>query len=40
MLTKDHLPAHEYGKLATNEIGPEEIVEMINLEAYHLKLPE
>ena len=39
VLTKDRIPTHEYNKLATRKIGPLEIIEKINPNAYHLKLP-
>nr|GFD56053.1 putative reverse transcriptase domain-containing protein [Tanacetum cinerariifolium] len=32
-------PAHEYNKLAAKKIGPVEIVEKINPNAYRLRLP-
>lgn len=37
MLTKDRI--HEYTKLAAKKIGPLEIIEKINPNAYCLKLP-
>ena len=39
MLTKDHFPIGEYNKLSAQKIGPMEIIEKINSNAYHLKLP-
>ncbi|GJS16820.1 putative nucleotidyltransferase, ribonuclease H [Tanacetum coccineum] len=39
VLTKDHFPIGEYNKLSAKKIGPLEIVEKINSNAYHLKLP-
>ncbi|PWA36447.1 hypothetical protein CTI12_AA599670 [Artemisia annua] len=39
ILTKDRFPAHEYNKLAAKKIGPVEIVEKINPNAYRLQLP-
>ena len=39
VLTKDRLPIGEYNKLSAKNIGPVEIVEKINSNAYHLKLP-
>ena len=39
ILTKDRFPAHEYSKLAAKKIGPVEIVEKINSNAYRLRLP-
>ncbi|KAK6150316.1 hypothetical protein DH2020_015248 [Rehmannia glutinosa] len=39
VLTKDRYPAHEYHKLASRKIGPVEIVEKINPNAYRLRLP-
>ncbi|GJV41639.1 putative reverse transcriptase domain-containing protein [Tanacetum coccineum] len=39
VLTKDHFPVVEYNKLSAKKIGPLEIVEKINSNAYHLKLP-
>ncbi|CAL9005520.1 unnamed protein product, partial [Prunus brigantina] len=39
ILTKDHFPVGEYNKLATRKIGPVEILEKINPNAYRLKLP-
>ena len=38
VLTKDHFPVGEYNKLAARKIGPLEIVEKINPNAYHVKL--
>ncbi|GJU16655.1 putative nucleotidyltransferase, ribonuclease H [Tanacetum coccineum] len=39
VLTKDHFALGEYNKLSAKKIGPLEIVEKINSNAYHLKLP-
>ena len=39
MLTKDRFPVHEYNKLAAKKVGPYEIIEKINSNAYRLKLP-
>ncbi|GJV20457.1 putative nucleotidyltransferase, ribonuclease H [Tanacetum coccineum] len=38
-LTKDRFPVGEYNKLSAKKIGPLEIVEKINSNAYRLKLP-
>ncbi|GJV61815.1 putative nucleotidyltransferase, ribonuclease H [Tanacetum coccineum] len=38
VLTKDRFPVGEYNKLSTKKIGPLEIVEKINSNAYRLKL--
>ncbi|KAL6523452.1 hypothetical protein OROGR_017055 [Orobanche gracilis] len=40
ILTKDRFPPHEYSKLAARKIGPIEILEVINPNAYRLKLPD
>ncbi|KAL6519096.1 hypothetical protein OROGR_018416 [Orobanche gracilis] len=39
ILTKDRFPAHTYNKIAAKKIGPVEIVEKINSNAYRLQLP-
>ncbi|KAF7135555.1 hypothetical protein RHSIM_Rhsim08G0252200 [Rhododendron simsii] len=39
VLTKDRYSAHDYNKLAACKIGPVEVVEKINPNAYRLKLP-
>ncbi|KAL6499221.1 hypothetical protein OROHE_026249 [Orobanche hederae] len=39
VLTKDRFPAHEYNKLSARKIGPVEVIEMINPNAYRLRLP-
>ncbi|GJX18062.1 putative reverse transcriptase domain-containing protein [Tanacetum coccineum] len=39
VLTKDRLPVRDYNKLSAKKIGPLEIVEKINSNAYRLKLP-
>ena len=39
VLTKDRFAVGEYNKLAAKKIGPLEIVEKINPNAYRLKLP-
>ncbi|KAL6542311.1 hypothetical protein OROMI_023913 [Orobanche minor] len=39
VLTKDTFPSHEYNKLSSRKIGPAEIVEKINSNAYRLRLP-
>lgn len=39
VLTKDRFPAHTYNKLKARKIGPLEIVEKINNNAYRLRLP-
>lgn len=38
-MTKDHFSVGEYNKLSAKNIGPIEIVEKINPNAYHLRLP-
>ena len=39
VLTKDHFLVGEYNKLSAMKIGPVEIIEKINPNAYRLKLP-
>ncbi|KAG5545126.1 hypothetical protein RHGRI_017555 [Rhododendron griersonianum] len=39
VLTKDRFPEGEYNKLKARKIGPVEIIEKINPNAYRLKLP-
>lgn len=39
VLTRDWFPVGEYNKLSAKKIGPLEIVEKINSNAYRLKLP-
>ncbi|KAI8000229.1 F-box/FBD/LRR-repeat protein [Camellia lanceoleosa] len=39
ILTEDRFPTSEYNKLAIQKIGPLEVVEKINSNAYRLKLP-
>ncbi|KAF7136352.1 hypothetical protein RHSIM_Rhsim08G0019400 [Rhododendron simsii] len=39
ILTKDRYSAHDYNKLAARKIGPVEITQKINPNAYRLKLP-
>ncbi|PKI57955.1 hypothetical protein CRG98_021670 [Punica granatum] len=39
VLTKVRFSAGDYHKLTTRKIGPMEVVEKINLNAYRLKLP-
>lgn len=38
-MTKDRFPVGEYSKLVAHKIGPLEIIEKINPNAYWLKLP-
>ncbi|PKI64757.1 hypothetical protein CRG98_014826 [Punica granatum] len=39
ILTKERYPAGEYNKLSARKIGPVEVIEKINSNAYRLKLP-
>ncbi|PKI53496.1 hypothetical protein CRG98_026102 [Punica granatum] len=39
ILTKDRYPAGEYNKLSARKIGPVEVIEKINSNAYRLKIP-
>lgn len=39
VITKDRLPAREYNKLKSRRIGPIEVLERINPNAYRLRLP-
>nr|GEY76036.1 reverse transcriptase domain-containing protein [Tanacetum cinerariifolium] len=39
VLTKDHFLVGEYNKLSAKKIGPLEIIEKVNSNAYRLKLP-
>lgn len=39
VLTKDRLPLREYSKLKSRKIGPVEVLERINANAYRVKLP-
>ena len=39
VLTKVHFPTGEYNKLYAKKIGPLEVLEKINPNAYRLKLP-
>nr|GEU48856.1 putative reverse transcriptase domain-containing protein [Tanacetum cinerariifolium] len=39
VLTKDHFLVGEYNKLSAKKIGPLEVMEKMNSNAYHLKLP-
>lgn len=38
-ITKDRMPSHEYNKLAKGKLGPLEVLEKINPNAYVLQLP-
>lgn len=38
VLTKDRFPIHEYNKLASRKISPLEVLEVINPNAYRLRL--
>lgn len=40
VLTRDRMPAHEYNKLRSRKIGPVEVLERINPNAYCLLFPE
>lgn len=39
VLTRDRMPAHSYNKLKAKKIGPLEVLERINDNAYRLRLP-
>jgi hypothetical protein len=39
ILTKGRFPVGEYNKLAAHKVGPIEVIEKINPNAYRLKLP-
>ncbi|KAK6155787.1 hypothetical protein DH2020_010035 [Rehmannia glutinosa] len=39
VLTRDRFPAHEYNKLSSRKVGPLEVLEKINPNAYRLRLP-
>ncbi|KAG2264906.1 hypothetical protein Bca52824_071985 [Brassica carinata] len=39
VLTRDRMPAHSYNKLKAKKIGPLEVLERINDNAYRLQLP-
>ncbi|KAL6541797.1 hypothetical protein OROGR_011283 [Orobanche gracilis] len=39
ILTKDRFPPHEYSKLAARKVGPLEVLEVINPNAYRVRLP-
>ena len=39
MITKDRLLAREYNKLKARRLGPVEVIERINPNAYRLRLP-
>lgn len=40
VLTKDRFPPHEYNKLKARKIGPVEVLQKINPNAYKLQLPD
>ncbi|KAG7568203.1 Ribonuclease H-like superfamily [Arabidopsis thaliana x Arabidopsis arenosa] len=40
VLTKDRLPLREYNKLKSRKIGPVEVLERINANAYRVQLPD
>lgn len=40
VLTKDRMPLHEYNKLRSRKIGPVQVLERINNNAYMLQLPD
>ena len=39
-LTRDCFPLHEYNKLKARKIGPLKVLQKINPNAYHLRLPD
>lgn len=39
-MTKDRFPPHEYNKLKARKIGPLEVLQKINPNAYKLQLPD